>query len=468
MLPKPKECKDCIAYGDGRGFVPDRISPQTSVIVYAQNPGEDEERGQRYLGQNQWESHPPEPLIGKTGRLLDRTFLPLAGLNREEVGLANSLRCRWNYQNTLPGLKDKALQQALLYCTRAHWKPPEHAKLYIAMGEVATYALTQQAHDFNGWRGYLLPYQSLGTPRMPQDRIWTPWQYPGSPPPVLVTHHLAYLFRVPEAELPAKRDWNKVAQILAGQWPVSMSPITRQAPDLWPSYAAFDTEFAEDHHDRLTRYSLATRDRRVWVVEASQARPMPVVPPTTVVMHNAPADLPHLHGLIDMGGVEIEDTMYAHAVLWTGKVETDEQRGKTGGAMSHTLNFLGSLYARINRWKHLAKVAPVTYSGGDALGTMDVWDTGLHGGLKGELARDPQSQWVYQNLQKPLVPLVFRAMQRGIATDQAAVAVALRDIKRDQARLVMQAHAYCGWPINLRSPKQLAFWLYIIERRLKI
>jgi len=156
--------------------------------------------------------------------------------------------------------------------------------------------------------------------------------------------------------------------------------------------------------------------------------------------------------------------MMAHAVLWTGRVETDDQKGKQGGASSHTLNFLGSIYARINRWKHLARVAPRQYAGGDALGTMDAWATGLHGGLSGELARDPQTKWVYENLQKPLVPIVIRAHQRGIATDSKAAQRALKDIAMEQRAFEMRAQAYAGWPLNLRSPSHLAFWLYTVEQ----
>ena len=179
--------------------------------------------------------------------------------------------------------------------------------------------------------------------------IWRPQAGPGSKIPVLVTHHLAYLWKEPEAELPAKRDWNKVASILDGTWPIPYPGHDTRPPDLWPSYAAFDTEFTEDSRKQLVRYSLATRDRKVWVVEAADAEKVTVTPGSTVVMHNAPADIPHLSKLIDYNVVTIEDTMYAHAVLWTGKVETDEDRGKGGGAMSHKFNFLGSMYGRMNR-----------------------------------------------------------------------------------------------------------------------
>ena len=89
--------------------------------------------------------------------------------------------------------------------------------------------------------------------------------------------------------------------------------------------------------------------------------------------------------------------------------------------------------------------------------------SGLHGGLKGELERDPETKWVYENLQKPLIPIVLKHHQRGIATDPEQVKIALAAISEQQARYVGQAQAYAGFKINLRSPKQLAYWLYDAE-----
>ena len=467
LLPKPSACQGCPAYGNGLGFVPDEIRQQSPVVLYGQGPGGDEEAGRRYLGGGQYEPCAPAPFTGRTGRMMEQIFLPLAGLTREDVSLANTLRCRWGRTNELPPLTKPELRQAIAHCTRAHWRPPEGVKVYVAMGEYATYALTGLMRDFSGWRGYMAPLSLPGTEREPMMAVWHPSQ--DTRPPVFITHHLAYLFKEPTASLPAKRDWNKLALILKGAWPVKMSPIESDPPDLWPTYAAFDTEFATDQHDRLIRWSLATRDRRVWVVESqagSRSPALSTLPGTRVIMHNAPADLPHLRGLVDLGQVEIEDTMYAHACLWTGKVETDEEGAKGsrgGGAMSHTLNFLGSMYAQINRWKHLARVAPRLYAGGDALGTMDVWTTGLTGGLLGELSRDLETQWVYDHLQKPLIGIVLKHHQRGIAVDSLEVKRALAGLEARQHAYTLQAQAYCGFPINLRSPKQLAHHLYNIE-----
>src|SRR5260370_6103262 len=127
------------------------------------------------------------------------------------------------------------------------------------MGVLAFPALTGFQHDFNGWRGYMLPYRPITTSVIdyPADlytKIWTP--RPTDPAPVLVTHHIAYLWREPEAELPTKRDWNKIPQILDGKWPISLPPIIPDPPDVWPSHSAFDTEFDPDEDNYLLRYSI--------------------------------------------------------------------------------------------------------------------------------------------------------------------------------------------------------------------
>ena len=158
-------------------------------------------------------------------------------------------------------------------------------------------------------------------------------------------------------------------------------------------------------------------------------------------------------------------TMLSHAVLWTGKVETDTQKGRVGGATSHTLNYLGSIYARFNRWKHLDELAPRTYAGGDALGTMDVWSTGLHGGLSGELDRDPGSRWVYENLERPLIPIILRNRATGIRTDPDGAEKTLKVIEHDQADALQRAIAYTGVPwFSVTSPKHLSEWLWTVEK----
>jgi hypothetical protein len=73
--------------------------------------------------------------------------------------------------------------------------------------------------------------------------------------------------------------------------------------------------------------------------------------------------------------------------------------------LPHSLEFLESLYARTNLWKHLFQRTPRVYSGGDAVGTFDVFL-----GLVGEMKADPQSAWIYRNSVFPLTPLIMEAV----------------------------------------------------------
>jgi len=117
MIPKPRKntngttgrgCEGCPYFGDGKGFVPDLVNDQAPVFVYAQNPGESEERGERLTewryGKPMFEPHNPEPLIGKTGFAMQREYFPVAGLTRDNVSLGNSLRCRVNHKDKVPPL----------------------------------------------------------------------------------------------------------------------------------------------------------------------------------------------------------------------------------------------------------------------------------------------------------------------------------------------------------------------------
>src|SRR5437879_10632941 len=116
-------------------------------------------------------------------------FFQLAGLDRSQVSLANAFRCRLKHSNHIPDTLDTA--KALKHCTEAHWRPQEGTRLYVASGEWATRVLTGIKADFQGWRGYLLPYNpkvvSVGRTTL-QDTIWTPG--PQDPTTVLVRYYL--------------------------------------------------------------------------------------------------------------------------------------------------------------------------------------------------------------------------------------------------------------------------------------
>lgn len=174
LLPKPDACHGCPLYGDGMGFVPDELR-DVEVAILAQNPGENEEEGLRCtdygprFGRRQMyltEPCRPAPLIGPTGFLLEREFLPISGLSRDRVSLCNVLKCRLQY----PGAKGKVertndmptgktLDAAIEQCTREHLRFPAATKLVVAMGAHA-WRFMQGPQPLTDWRGFLKPCES--------------------------------------------------------------------------------------------------------------------------------------------------------------------------------------------------------------------------------------------------------------------------------------------------------------------
>lgn len=146
MLVKPDACKPCPLYGDGLGYVSPAIPEDAEVIVVGQNPGELEEKH-------------GTPLVGATGKMLDQTFLPLAGLDPEKIGRDNVIRCRWHK----PGDKRKGnflptgamLQTALRHCSSYDVVPPT-VTLLVCMGAVALQKYGPNLKQYE-WRGHLLP-----------------------------------------------------------------------------------------------------------------------------------------------------------------------------------------------------------------------------------------------------------------------------------------------------------------------
>ena len=463
-LLKPPSCRGCPFEHKGRYWVPDEIIPDSEVTILSQAPGADEEAGRKliaYEGAHKvYEPHPPAPLLGTTGYDLGRKYLPLAGLERgHNVSLANPIRCRVNNSNELPPIKDKVLKQAVEHCQRVYYRPPESTKLVVAEGAVALYAATGEdgtdspghkiSRGIEGWRGWLLPWNPPPKPK----RVWTDIWYPGlGDLPVLATYHLASLYRSPWLTPVSQRDWSKVQPMLQGKWPEPFPRVNPVPPDVWPSKVAFDTEFWEDGgRQHLIRYSMTTRRvpgaPELWVVEAQAHQvPLHVPSPLTVAFHSMEADVDHLHTLLGHHNVQlkIEDSMYLHAVL--------------AADLDHDLDFVGSLYGRVNRTKHLLRTNPRVYAGGDALMTWDAYEA-----LQGELDRDPQVKNVYYTYQLPLAGIIHKARARGLRVIPGRVEQALQAMGQAQTEAEALAQAHVGWPLNLQSTQQVGHELFEVE-----
>jgi len=176
MRPKLEACKGCPLYGDAQGFVPDELREDARVLILAQNPGADEEAGQRIVGYEYAgrrrvpikEPNPtgPAPLIGATGYDMEHEYFPHAGLERGAVSLANVLKCRQvvagKRTNDLP--TGKLLAQAVAHCTTAHLRIPPRTKLIVAMGGLAA-KVTGCPGGISAWRGFTYPL-AMGTGRV--------------------------------------------------------------------------------------------------------------------------------------------------------------------------------------------------------------------------------------------------------------------------------------------------------------
>lgn len=443
---KPAGCLGCPLYGDGTGYVPAIIREQAPLMIMAQNPGEDEEKGRRIAywagGAPVYEECKPQPMIGKTGHDLKKNYLPLTGLGEEDASWDNVIRCRWRGTNKMP--PDPILRKAADHCWKAHFRRPEGAKLIVTSGVAAMWACTGKGTPSQGietWRGWMAPLRPpfLGT--IPDTDIYVPR---GSDLPVLMTTHIAALYRDPTSKMPTRMDWSKVARILANKWPLAMPTVRRHCePGMWEPGSAFDTEWNMDTRE-LLRYSLFTPSGKLYVIEAGSHIPA-YVPTDTLhmIFQNAPADL---EDATRMGlTVDPEDTMLAHSVLWSG--------------MPHDLDFLGSIYGPLNRWKHLSRVNPIDYAAGDAMGTWYIWKQ-----LKAELDRDPGSKWIYEHAVRPLIPIILKARQKGLRVNRERVARVRADLAEQIEDIKLRAQAHVGWPINLASPKQVSHWLYEVEQ----
>lgn len=473
MVPKPRKntngstgrgCEGCPFFGDGKGFVPDLINNQAPVFIYSQNPGDSEENGERLVewkfGQPIFEPCEPQPMTGRTGFAMQREYFPVAGISRDNVSIGNPIRCRLNHKDKLPTLEDVELRQAMLHCHAAHYKLPEKVKLIVAQGEIGLYAMTQEGlekgESITSWRGWVLPFTPLDQVRIHPSDIWTP--HYSVELPVLAVNHLAYIFRYPSASIYAKLDWAKIPKILKGTWPRKPTPILDVPPVVLPRRFAFDTEFDPRREGYFLRYSMAyptlpTNELVVRVVERQvvENSPFPVVlHPPLVIAHHILADIDYLEEYFNLkeGDYHYDDTMHQHAVLWAG--------------LDHDLNTLGSLYAPINRWKHLEERNPRVYSGGDAEGTYYSWAS-----LDRELNADPGSRHIYDDVQIRLVRHIRKSKRIGIKvlqTPSLEIAVVLQE-KVNQ--LQVEAEALAGWPINLKSDLQTAQQLFDSERILE-
>jgi len=79
----------------------------------------------------------------------------------------------------------------------------------------------------------------------------------------------------------------------------------------------------------------------------------------------------------------------------------------------------------------------------------------LHQVLWGELVKEPVLRRLYEEIEQPLVPVLFRMEHHGVLVDRDALERQGREIAGRLVELEREAHEAAGQPFNLDSPRQL-------------
>jgi DNA polymerase-1 len=80
---------------------------------------------------------------------------------------------------------------------------------------------------------------------------------------------------------------------------------------------------------------------------------------------------------------------------------------------------------------------------------------GLHEHLWGELRKTPTLQAVYEEIERPLVPVLLAMEETGVLVDRDMLRTQSGELAQTMMRLEKEAHEFAGGPFNLGSPKQL-------------
>lgn len=129
-----------------------------------------------------------EPFVGRAGQLLN-SMLYAIGLRREQVFIANILKCR-PPNNRDPRPEEVASCEPYLKQQIAMIKP----KIILAVGRIAAQNLLKVETPIGKMRGIR-------------------YEYPGSDIPVVVTYHPAYLLRSPREKRKAWQDLQLAVKI---------------------------------------------------------------------------------------------------------------------------------------------------------------------------------------------------------------------------------------------------------------
>lgn len=152
-------CKECSLHESRTQTVFGVGNPNADWLVIGEAPGADEDKQ-------------GEPFVGRAGKLLNSMLIAM-GLRREQVFIANILKCR-PPNNRDPKPEEVVACESYLRQQINLIQP----KIILAVGRIAAQNLLKVDTPIGKMRGKR-------------------YQYPGSELPVVVTYHPAYLLRSP-------------------------------------------------------------------------------------------------------------------------------------------------------------------------------------------------------------------------------------------------------------------------------
>lgn len=461
MMTKPKTCESCPLFNVGHGFVPDE-ERNSKVAILALSPSKEDCYGRHLVGyagpkQPIYETVPPKPFIGSTGWLLENTYLPAAGLKRQDVSLHHILKCYTAHPPT-----GDILQAAMHHCVSNHLNITDESKVLITLGK-EPWELFQGSLPLADWRGF------PGPKKLNDGKCV-----------IYATHHPQDLYKDPHLRFVTRLDWKKIPSILKGEWPLPIpkqciaSPSTRGEfirlleEALCQPEILVDTEYIPSN-GLLTHVGAAWKlSNEMASKDGSLTSPKPTVrgfqlewvhgAATSVErgifmrfwpllckkvkmgFWNAKADLKILEENLHCIPEQIEDPMQAHSVLWPD--------------MPHDFEFVASVYGKYPKLKHLSKQDILLYHWGDCIDLVWIWEQ-----LKKEFQYEKKCEEKYRGQNLKLIPIILKREKEGVKVNQQRVREAIPSYERLTQSAQALAQAYCGFPINLGSTGQLMGYL---------
>lgn len=442
-MQKPDTCIGCIYYGNGHGFlhqsVQDEQHYELEIIVPHPFKADIDCQGLAYSYSLQY---------------IRDTLVPLAGVSPDRIKFTSMLQCRGEAGKDT--LIESIPREAITHCQQYKQQRTHRPKLVVGLGKEVFKFLASELKNpagkpasFEDWRGYLLP--DLSTP-------------------TYITHHPAEFHFNPGAERLTEWDWIKVRSILDGSYPKPIPPCLQATSDRmaeaigWftkatsAQWVTVDTEFIPDSR-YLTIVGLLARfpdgsleglqiDWRTadpGIKRELSRRYRELVKQVPIVFHNCRADIPmlaHNMGVSWDDYKQYEDTMLAHAVLWC--------------ELPHSLEFIASVWGRYEKLKHLKVQDELLYNFGDVLETDAIWDTIVNSSFK----HDPLAENVYRTQHLKLCPILDATVDRGLRVNKTRVEEARLEYEAKVKQAEALALATAGWPININSSQQIAWYLY--------